>query len=185
MNGQSRTQLTYRAVEGTRKGRVRGYHNDRLAIRLGSGSDIFERGKRGVDHWKMFQQDWINLCWHHHKVRVGTVVGVAALHFGLWSLNPCRVVYVVDEPGLFGFAYGTLADNVVSGEERFTVEWRPDDSVWYEIRSFSRPRHWLAWLAYPLTRLAQKRFARGSLKAMLEALVEQAQEPYSPFGSSQ
>jgi alpha-ketoglutarate-dependent taurine dioxygenase len=39
----------------------------------------------------------------------------------------------------FAFAYGTLAEHAESGEERFQVEWREDDSVWYDILAFSRP----------------------------------------------
>jgi hypothetical protein len=30
--------------------------------------------------------------------------------FGVWTLNTCRIVYVVDEATRFGFAYGTLPD---------------------------------------------------------------------------
>ena len=45
---------------------------------------------------------------------------------GLWWLNACRIVYVVDEAGpvtKFGFAYGTLPGHAGTGEERFLVEW--------------------------------------------------------------
>ena len=76
---------------------------------------------------------------------------------GLWSLNACRIVYVTDEEGAdgrrFGFAYGTLADHMEAGEERFMVEWRREDgSVWYDLLAFSIPRHPLARLAAPLSR---------------------------------
>jgi uncharacterized protein (UPF0548 family) len=64
-----------------------------------------------------------------------------------------------------------LAEHAESGEERFTVEWnREDDSVWYDILAFYRPRQMLARLGYPLSRLLQKRFAEGSKAAMLEAV---------------
>jgi len=70
----------------------------------------------------------------------------------------------------FGFAYGTLADHMESGEERFTVEWRrDDDSVWYDLLAFSRPRHPLARLGLRLSRALQRRFARDSLRAMARA----------------
>ena len=71
----------------------------------------------------------------------------------------------------FGFAYGTMAEHAESGEERFTVEWdRDEDTVWYDILAFSRPRQMLARLGYPLSRLLQKRFAEDSKAAMLEAV---------------
>jgi uncharacterized protein (UPF0548 family) len=47
------------------------------------------------------------------------------------------------------------------------VEWdRSDDSVWYDILAFSRPRHFLARLGYPWMRRAQKRFGRESAAVM-------------------
>jgi len=92
----------------------------------------------------------------------------------MWSLNACRVVYVVDEAHAttrFGFAYGTLPDHIERGEERFLIEWnRTDDSVWYDILAFSQPRHPLVRLGFPVARMMQKRFARDSLAAMRSAI---------------
>jgi len=83
----------------------------------------------------------------------------------------------VDEEGTvkrFGFAYGTLAEHAESGEERFSIEWnRADDTVWYDIRAFSRPRQMLARLmGYPLSPSLQKRFAEGSKAAMLRSVSD-------------
>ena len=50
------------------------------------------------------------------------MVAILARSIGLWWLNACRIVAVVDEDGpvkRFGFAYGTLPDHAGSGEERF------------------------------------------------------------------
>ena len=112
---------------------------------------------------------------------MGATVAVLAKLFVLWSLNACRIVYVIDENVLamnaddsssvkrFGFAYGTLRDHAERGEERFTIEWQDDDSVWYDILAFSRP-NLLAKLGYPLTRRLQKKFARDSLTVMVKAV---------------
>ena len=85
---------------------------------------------------------------------------------------PVEIVYLVDEPGeveRFGFAYGTLPDHAERGEELFTVEWRhADDSVWYDLLSYSQPNHQLARLAGPIARQTQKRFA-ARLEARYEA----------------
>ena len=93
---------------------------------------------------------------------------------GMWWLNACRVVYVVDESGpisKFGFAYGTLPGHVESGEERFLVEWdRGGDGVWYDILAFSRPNRFSARLGYPVVRRLQKRFGRNSAASMLRAV---------------
>jgi uncharacterized protein (UPF0548 family) len=81
-------------------------------------------------------------------------------------------LYVIDEPRRFGFAYGTLPDHVESGEERFLLELADDGAVYYDIIAFSRPRHFLAKLAYPLVRRLQKRFGRNSAAAMLAAVQD-------------
>ena len=71
----------------------------------------------------------------------------------------------------FGFAYGTLDDHMETGEERFSVEFRrEDDSVWYDLFAFSRPRHPLARVGRPISRMLQRRFARDSLAAMTRAV---------------
>jgi len=105
----------------------------------------------------------------------GTVVGVLGRHFGLWSLNACRIVYVIEEEASllkrYGFAFGTLPGHVELGEERFTVEWhRADDSVWYEVFSFARPAHPLVSVGPPFVQLVQRRFAAASLQAMAAAV---------------
>jgi uncharacterized protein (UPF0548 family) len=106
-------------------------------------------------------------------VAVGATVAVQAKIFGFWSLSACRVVYLIDEEpafkGRFGFAYGTLPDHVERGEERFTIEWHQDDSVWYDIFAFSRPNLLLVRLGFPLARMLQQRFANESLTAMVRA----------------
>jgi uncharacterized protein (UPF0548 family) len=45
-----------------------------------------------------------------------------------------------------------------------------DDTVWYDIFAFSRPRQMLDKLGYPLSRLLQRRFAEGSKAAMFQAV---------------
>ena len=109
-------------------------------------------------------------------IAVGTTVAVLAHVWGLWIVNACRIVYVINDSGpieTFGFAYGTLPGHVERGEERFTVRWdHADDSVWYEILAFSRPNHWLTRLGYPYVRRLQKRFARDSQLAMLNAVLK-------------
>ena len=131
----------------------------------------------------MFNIPWLRLYWPDTPIQVGAVVAVSVRHFGFFSLNACRIVYVVDEDGAvmnepvsrFGFAYGTLGEHAESGEERFTVEWdRASDKVWYDILAFSRPRHTLAKLAYPLSRSLQKAFAECSKAAMANAATEDA-----------
>ena len=113
----------------------------------------------------MFYMPWVRLCWSTAPIEVGTNVAVLVSHLGVFSLNPARIVYVIDEPRRFGFAYGTLRGHAEIGEERFSVEHLADDSVLYDLYAFSRPGP-LACLGYPYARALQKKFARESLEAM-------------------
>jgi uncharacterized protein (UPF0548 family) len=57
------------------------------------------------------------------------------------------------------------------GEERFLIEWnRADDSVWFDILAFSRPKHPIVRLAYPIVRRTQKRFGREAAASMLRSV---------------
>lgn len=113
------------------------------------------------------------MCNPDTPIETGKTVAVLARVFGLWTLNACRIVYVVDEAGSvtkFGFAYGTLPEHAESGEERFTIEWnQQDDSVWYDILAFSRPNQLLVWLGYLVVRRLQERFRRDSTAVMVRA----------------
>ena len=148
----------------------RGYRWKRERFELGRGSDAFARARRAIREWRMFDVGWIELCWPDAPVEAGSTVAVMARHFGFWSVNVSRIVYVIDEPRRYGFAYGTLPEHAESGEERFTVEWQNDDSVWYDVLAFSRERHALAKAAFPLSRMLQARFRRDSGRAMRRAV---------------
>jgi uncharacterized protein (UPF0548 family) len=149
-----------------------GYVVDHNRTRLGSGIDDYARAVTAIRRWKMFELGWVHLLWPNAPIEVGSVVAVRARALGLWSLNPCRIIAVIEDeaPKRFGFAYGTLPGHVEKGEERFTVEMEQDGSVWYDLLAFSRPRHWAARLGYPFTRRLQKRFARDSMAAMRRAV---------------
>jgi uncharacterized protein (UPF0548 family) len=120
-----------------------GYNVDHNRVQLGSGEVTWQRATKAIRSWQMFSMPWVSLYWSSAPVMVGTDVAVSVQHLGFFSLNSCRIVYVIDEEGRvkrFGFAYGTLAEHAERGEERFTIEWnREDDTVWYDILAFSRP----------------------------------------------
>lgn len=174
IDSQSRLDFSYPDVGATCEIPPRGYAVDHTRISLGEGSAVFEMALASIRRWAHFEIGWVQLCWPDTPIEAGRVVGVLTRVFGLWSLNVCRIVYVVDERGparKFGFAYGTLPEHAESGEERFVVEHDArDDSVWYDIFAFSRPKHILARVGYPLARRLQKRFARDSGLAMKGAV---------------
>jgi uncharacterized protein (UPF0548 family) len=186
---QSRLDLTYAAVGATAVVPPAGYVVDHTRIKLGEGARTFAAAKSALRRWEHFRLGWVETWPPDTPIQTGQVVAVIARLLGLWWLNACRIVYVVDEPGpvqRYGFAYGTLPEHAESGEERFTVEWHEqDDAVWYDILAFSRPQQLLARLGYPLVRRLQKRFARDSATAMQRAVVEgrspaQVKSDFSP-----
>ena len=182
---QARLEFSYRAVGATSASPPAGYVVDHTRIQLGVGSSVFAEARAALERWQHFQLGWVEPCWPETAIEPGQVIGVLARVYGLWSLNACRIVYVVDERGpvtKFGFAYGTLPEHLESGEERFTIEWRhADDSVWYDILAFSRPNQLAARVGYPLVRRLQRRFARNSAQAMVQA-TSPPDTPASPTG---
>jgi uncharacterized protein (UPF0548 family) len=142
-----------------------GFVLDHNRQRLGTGAAVFARAKEDLRGWRMFPRPWTAIE-PVAPIAEGEVVAVHVRAFGVWWLNAARIVYVIDEPRRFGFAYGTLPGHAERGEERFLVEWRQDDEVWYDLRAISRPRYWAARAARPLTRALQRRFARDSKAAM-------------------
>ncbi|HWU87090.1 MAG TPA: DUF1990 domain-containing protein [Kofleriaceae bacterium] len=158
--------LTYDAIGASNGGAApAGFVLDHNRQRLGQGEAVFARAREDVRGWRMFPAPWTAIE-PRAPIAEGEVVAVHVRAFGVWWLNAARIVYVIDEPRRFGFAYGTLPGHAERGEERFLVEWLGDDEVWYDLRAISQPRYWAARAARPLTRALQRRFARASKAAM-------------------
>jgi uncharacterized protein (UPF0548 family) len=156
---------------------VRGDFNvDRSRENLGRGHNTFYRAKEALRDWKMFEQQWVQVCWPDTPQCAGCAVGVLA-HIGQgWILNAARIVYALEESGpieRIGFAYGTLPGHAMRGEERFVIEWnRQSDQVYFDIAALSKPNQILSWASYPLVRRLQTRFRRGAIAAMRRAIEQ-------------
>ncbi|MHB1425257.1 MAG: DUF1990 family protein [Gemmataceae bacterium] len=174
LKAQAKLSFTYAAVGATSETPPAGYVVDRTRIKLGEGEPVFRAALAALRQWKQFRLGWVEAWSPETPIQSGEVVAVMGRAIGMWWLNACRIVYIVDESGpisKFGFAYGTLPGHVESGEERFLIEWdRGDDSVWYDILAFSRPNHFLTRLGYPMVRRTQKRFGHDSAASMLKAV---------------
>jgi len=165
---QQDCSFTYDEVGATNTTPPQNFTLDHNRIEIGRGEQAFQSAIEAIRNWKQFDLGCVSIVPAGVKLEVGAIVAVKARALGTWSLSAARVIYLIDEPRKFGFAYGTLPDHVASGEERFMVEWLADDSVWYDILAFSRPRHPLVKINVPLARMLQKRFARDSKRRMLE-----------------
>jgi uncharacterized protein (UPF0548 family) len=152
-----------------------GFDWDNNRVKLGYGEMAYKKAIEAVRNWKMFEFPWASFCWPDTPIVQGNIVAAVFTHFGFWSANLCRIVYVVDEQGpidRFGFAYGTLEEHAERGEERFTVEWNHgDNSVWYDILAFSQPRNILARLGYPVSRRLQRKFVYHSKQSMVTTVA--------------
>lgn len=178
LDEQKLLKHTYEAVGATRgeswvDNVPAGFDVDHTRACLGAGAQTWLAAKNALRGWRQFQLGWVEPSPSDVPLLPGNVVSIVARLGPVYWLNACRIVDAIDERGpveRFGFAYGTLPGHAERGEERFLVEWHHmDDSVWFDILAFSRPRHWLARLGYPVVRLLQKRFARDAVASMRRA----------------
>ncbi|HEX8456397.1 MAG TPA: DUF1990 domain-containing protein [Pyrinomonadaceae bacterium] len=176
LRGQQRQTFSYQEVGASCAQAPDNYTVDHNRALLGSGEELFARAVAAIRAWQMFNLGWCRIYPPQAPIDVGTTVAISIHHFGFWSLNACRIVYLIEEQGAlvkYGFAYGTLPGHGESGEERFRVEWdRESGLVSYDLYAFSRPQHLMAKLGYPLSRSLQKRFAKESKLAMIKAVKD-------------
>lgn len=174
LDERANDDFSYAEVGESRLSAPAGYNIDHNRIRLGTGAADFQKAKAAISSWKMCEMPWVRLYPADTPIEIGRAVAVLVSHFGFYSLNASRIVYLIDEQSVverYGFAYGTLTEHGEIGEERFTVEYDAEsDEVWYDLFAFSRPGHALARLGYPISRYLQKAFAADSLRAMLRAV---------------
>jgi uncharacterized protein (UPF0548 family) len=174
LSAQREQSFSYPEVGASRQQPPVGYDVDHNRALLGSGDEAFAKAVAALRSWQMFNVGWCRIYPRAAPIEVGTTVAILIKHFGFWSLNACRIVYLIEEQGLlqrYGFAYGTLPEHGEVGEERFSVEWRQEDgTIWYDLYAFSTPGHVLAKLCYPLSRFLQRRFIKASKMAMVRAV---------------
>ena len=173
ISAQRDKPFSYSPAEITRNPHASGYNVDHNRALLGYGPQSFTAAIAAIRQWKMFDIGWVELFRKDTPIQTGSAVAVVVKHLGFWSMNACRIVYVVEESDVkqrYGFAYGTLAAHAERGEESFTVEWnKQDDTVWYDILAVSKPGP-LARIGYPYARRLQRRFANDSKQAMIRAV---------------
>lgn len=158
-------QLTYPEVGATAAGRLPpGYHHLSASTQIGTGRERFELAADTVIHWGMQRGAGLSVQASSDTAVVSAVVVVQLM--GLLRA-PCRVVYVIDEPDVRGFAYGTLPGHPESGEERFAVRYDPSTAAVYaEVSAFSRPATWWSRAGGPFVALAQRLIARRYLRGV-------------------
>ena len=144
-----------------------GFAHDLSRSEIGRGEQAFAAAREAFRRWEQFDLGWVHIANPYPKTIPGALVAVEAHTAWLWSINFSRVVDVVDNQTRFGFMYATTLLHVEEGQERFVLEFDPEsESVFYLIEAISRPRHVLALIGYPISRIMQYRFRRDSMAKM-------------------
>jgi len=172
LNECEHASFSYKAVGSTRTVPPAGWRINHMRRLIGIGSAAHARAVAALFSWQLLAIEGLEVFPSAATLQPNTSVAILSRHFGVWSLDFCRVIYVLrDEPendGALlrtGFAYGTLPGHAVRGEEIFSIEWHPaTQEVWYDIYSFSLPATPLVRLIGPIARATQRRFARASLE---------------------
>ena len=97
---ESQTPLgyTYPSAGATRNEEAPpGFVVDHTRIQIGSGQATFEAAKRALSEWQHYEFNWIELHRPEARPESDQMVGILARALGLWVLNACRIVYVVEE----------------------------------------------------------------------------------------
>jgi len=143
-----------------------GYTHDRISLRVGEGASAWERARTAIRTWQAHLHARITITPPDAGLIEGMTV-LASRGFGpVTIVAPCRVVYVIDLPARFGFAYGTLPGHPEQGEEAFHVVLHDDGTVSAEIVAFSRPADLATRAASPVARLIQKAVTRRYLEGI-------------------
>ncbi|MGO1840290.1 MAG: DUF1990 family protein [Candidatus Microbacterium stercoravium] len=75
-------------------------------------------------------------------VSAGATAHITGRARGRKANGDYRVIFVTEEERRVAFAIGTVDATLVSGEILFSVEWRDNDEVWFEVRAFDMPVRW-------------------------------------------
>jgi uncharacterized protein (UPF0548 family) len=143
-----------------------GYHHVRAGTDLGTGDEVWTRACAGIRAWAAHRGAGITIAPADAPIEEGTTVAVIMPAGPVRVLAACRIVRVVDEPGRFGFAYGTLPSHPEEGEEHFVATRASDGAVRFDVVAFSRPHDLLTKLGGPLPRRLQARATERYLHGM-------------------
>lgn len=146
-----------------------GWHHDEATAVVGHGEETWKAAKAALRNWTQFDLEWV---WPHDRtapLQVGAPFAFTSRQLGMWSVNVCRIAYVIDEEDTrFGFGYGTVGSHVVRGEELFLLHRDEQGAVHFTIRKFSLPAHPLVRVGLPFARRAQRRFSIDALARIVE-----------------
>lgn len=149
----------------------------RKVTSIGRGGTAFAKAADALERCAFFEHDWLTA---HSDKTSGTLVVCSRQLFCIWLTNANRLLQGSSGDRLRSIRWGTTVRHVLAGEERLEVRWDAStDEVTFEVLSFSRPRHPLAWATYPLVILQQRRFSRDATALMRGVTQEPHTEAYN------
>ncbi len=159
-------ESTFEAVGATRcSASVDGFRFDTYSGVVGTGDADWQAAKEGLRAWAAHAGFRASVTPHDAPLVEGETVVLAATVGLLHVVIPCRIVYVVDEPNCFGFAYVTLPGHPECGEEAFMLD-RSGQGITFTMSSHSRPAELLPKLGAPVSRAVQRRANHAYIEGM-------------------
>lgn len=105
--------FSYQEIGASKDEIPSGYPINHRRLTIGRGAVDYARARKAIDRWIMYQLNWTRVYPNEVQIAVGESVCVVVNHGFCWSVNPCRIVYVLDESkekvARYGFAFGTLS----------------------------------------------------------------------------
>ncbi len=130
-------------------------------VTVGNGEAAFAAARVALREWRPQRSLGASITPRDVAPDLGETV-VLGLGVGPLRLTvPNRIVAVIDEPGRYGYAYGTLPGHPERGEELFLLEMDDDGVVVLTIRVDAEPARQLRRLGFvirPLQRIALRRY---------------------------
>jgi uncharacterized protein (UPF0548 family) len=158
---------TYPEVGATAAERLPpGYRHDHYERSLGRNDAAFAAAVDGLRTWRAHIGAGVDIVPVGAPIAEKENVLLLLKLAGLWTVAPCRIVYVVEERDRFGFAYWTLSGHPETGEAAFVVQRGGGGETVFRIRSFSRPADPIARIAAPISRRIQTSVTRKYLAAL-------------------
>ena len=166
---------SYEFVGASKDSPPHGWRADDQRVLIGN-ADHLQRAVQVLHSWVQFDLSWVFPYRRDVSIQPGELFAFSSRQYGLWALNVCRVVYLInddsDQMTRIGFAYGTVGNHSIRGEETFTIELdKTSGELYFRTTKFSRPAQFLTCLALPLTTLAQNRFTRDALARMQQEVA--------------
>jgi uncharacterized protein (UPF0548 family) len=124
-------------------------------IVVGTGTAAFDAGRSALRSWAPQRGLGATVLPDDARPDLDQTVVLSMGVAGRGVHIPVRVVAVVDEPGRYGWAYGTLPGHPETGEQLFLLEHRPDGEVVLTIHIDAEPARPLRGLR-PVARVAQR-----------------------------